>query len=200
MTHPPTAASLRRHLRGTCIAAREAVPEARRAAWTTLIEDHLDTLVGRLAPTCLAFCWPHRGEPDLRGWVDRWLAGDSNRRAAIPVVTEQARPMAFRRWTPAMAMAMDRHGIPIPPPGPEAHPEILLIPVNAFDDAGYRLGYGGGYFDRTLDALDTMPVKIGVGFELSHVATTHPQAHDHPMDWIVTETGLRHPGALPRGE
>lgn len=90
-----------------------------------------------------------------------------------------------------MPMTVDRHGIPIPTPGTEEHPELILIPLNAFDNAGYRLGYGGGYFDRTLESLDSMPTKVGVGFELGHVATIHPQAHDHPMDWIVTEAGLR---------
>lgn len=94
-------------------------------------------------------------------------------------------------------MSVDRHGIPIPAEGAETSPEVLLIPVNAFDDKGYRLGYGGGYFDRTLETLAPAPVKVGIGFELARVPTTHPQPHDHPMDWIVTEVGF-HPPAERR--
>ena len=193
MNHPPSPASLRKSLRETAIATREAVPPARRAAWTRRIETHLAALLETLAPACLGFCWPHRGEPDLRAWVGRWLAAHPGRTATIPAVTEKATPMVFRLWAPGTPMTRDRHGIPIPAHGSETRPEVLLVPVNAFDDKGYRLGYGGGYFDRTLEALTPAPVKVGVGFELARVATTHPQPHDHPMDWIVTEAGIHGP-------
>lgn len=186
-------ASLRKIQREACLAAREAVPPARRAAWTRRIETQLEKLLEQLAPQCLGFCWPHRGEPDLTAWVGRWLAAHPGRTATIPVVTEKATPMAFRLWAPGAPMTHDRHGIPIPAGAAVARPQVLLIPVNAFDDKGYRLGYGGGYFDRTLETLAPMPIKIGVGFELSRVATTHPQPHDHPMDWIVTEAGIDGP-------
>lgn len=196
MSHPPSPASLRKSLRDACIAAREAAPPARRAAWTRRIEALLADLLEELSPDCLGFCWPHRGEPDLRAWIGRWLAARPGRSATIPVVTEKATPMRFRLWAPGDPMAHDRHGIPIPARGAEAQPQVLLIPVNAFDDKGYRLGYGGGYFDRTLEALAQAPIKVGIGFELARVDTTHPQPHDHPMDWIVTEAGVRGPLAL----
>ena len=64
------------------------------------------------------------------------------------------------------------------------------MPLNVFDAAGYRLGYGGGYFDRTLAALDPAPTCVGVAFELARCESTHPQAHDKPMDWVVTEAGV----------
>lgn len=194
MTHP-THASLRKSLREGCIRSREATPDTTRAEWTRRIESHLDRLLADLAPRCLGFCWPYRGEADLREWVGRWLAAAPGRSATIPVVKEKATPMAFHRWQPDSPMARDRHGIPIPAVAETARPQVLLIPLTAFDDKGYRLGYGGGYFDRTLETLDPAPTKVGIGFELSRVPTTHPQAHDHPMDWIVTEAGLW--GPLP---
>jgi len=197
VSHPPSPASLRKSLRDARVVAREAVPPARRAAWTRRIEAHLARLLEELAPDCLGFCWPHRGEPDLRAWVGRWLAARPGRSATIPVVTEKATPMTFRLWAPGDPMAHDRHGLPIPARGGEALPQVLLIPVNAFDDKGYRLGYGGGYFDRTLETLAPGPVKVGIGFELARVATTHPQPHDHPMDWIVTEAGAHGPLSEP---
>jgi 5,10-methenyltetrahydrofolate synthetase len=69
-------------------------------------------------------------------------------------------------------------------------PQALLIPPLGFDARGYRLGYGGGYLDRTLAALPEQPLKIGVAFELSRMATIRPQGHDIAMDFIVTELGL----------
>jgi 5,10-methenyltetrahydrofolate synthetase len=84
-------------------------------------------------------------------------------------------------------MATDRHGIPVPADGEDVVPEVVLVPLNAFDARGFRLGYGGGYFDRTLETLQA--TAIGVGFELGRAATVFPQDHDRPMDWIVTEAG-----------
>jgi 5,10-methenyltetrahydrofolate synthetase len=92
-----------------------------------------------------------------------------------------------------MELPFDRHGIPHPPTGELLAPDIVLVPCNAFDDAGYRLGYGGGYFDRTLAVMEL--VAVGVGFELGRVETAYPQPHDRPMDWIVTEAGVAPGGA-----
>ena len=72
----------------------------------------------------------------------------------------------------------------------------MLIPVNAFDAQGYRIGYGGGFFDRTLAALaqsSERPLAIGVGYALARVETTYPQAHDVPLDAVVTEVGVHWP-------
>lgn len=87
-------------------------------------------------------------------------------------------------------MSLDRYGIPTPERGEFEEPEALLIPVNAFDAEGYRIGYGGGFFDRTIAALARRPICIGVGFELARVASTYPQAHDIRLDAIVTENGV----------
>lgn len=86
-------------------------------------------------------------------------------------------------------MTTDRHGIPIPAGDGSLHPEVVLLPLVAFDADGYRIGYGGGYFDRTLAAMSPRPLAIGVGFELARVDSTGPQAHDIRLDVIVTETG-----------
>ena len=93
-------------------------------------------------------------------------------------------------------MKMERGfwNIPVPVAGPEVAPDILLAPVVGFDDAGYRLGHGGGYFDRTLAAREPRPRAIGVGLASARLATIHPQPHDIPMQAIVTEAEVR-PGA-----
>ena len=114
----------------------------------------------------------------LRGW-----------RACQPVVVAPAAPMHFLAWTPDAPMTADRHGIPIPATAPCAAPDVLLLPLVAFDGEGYRIGYGGGYFDRTLAALRPRPLTIGVGFEVGRVDSVRPQAHDIRLDLIVTEAG-----------
>jgi len=176
-------------LRAQALAAREAAPATTRAEWEAAIARHLDDLFARLpAFATLAFCWPYRAEADVRPWVTRWLAADASRVAALPVVVERAAPLVFRRWQPGMELARDRYGIPYPERGEGVAPEVVLVPLNAFDARGYRLGYGGGYFDRTL-AVST-PLTVGVGFELGRVADVLPQPHDRALDWLVTEAGV----------
>ncbi|HYM04274.1 MAG TPA: 5-formyltetrahydrofolate cyclo-ligase, partial [Stellaceae bacterium] len=84
-----------------------------------------------------------------------------------------------------------RHGIPVPPAGVVTHPGIVVIPVVGFDAGNYRLGYGGGYFDRSLAVAESRPLSIGVGFELARLPTIFPRPHDVPMDLIVTEAGVQ---------
>ena len=88
-------------------------------------------------------------------------------------------------------MERGAHGIAEPRERDLVRPEILLVPLVGFDEACHRLGYGGGYFDRTLAALTPPPVTIGIGFELGRLATIGPQAHDIALDFIVTEARLR---------
>jgi len=177
-------AAMRRHAQAT----REAVPDRKRAVWEESIMAHLDALIGRLAPHVLAFCWPFRAEADCRGWVERWLNEDATRVAALPAVLEKDAPLVFRRWRPGAELTLDRQGILFPAHGEEVCPDVALVPLNAFDARGYRLGYGGGYFDRTLAAMRM--VAVGVGFEIGRENDILPQAHDRAMHWLVTEAGV----------
>lgn len=179
--------NLRRELRRSAIGRREELTATARSALTTRLEKPLRDLLTMLAPSVVGFCWPFRGEPDLRRLMADWLEEVPGRIAALPVVLDKEKPLMFRSWTPGMTLAADRHGILHPPSGDAVAPDVVLVPLNVFDAAGYRLGYGGGYFDRTLAVLDS--VAVGVGFELGRVSTVFPQAHDRPMDWIVTEAG-----------
>jgi 5-formyltetrahydrofolate cyclo-ligase len=189
-THPD-----RQNQRQRIISAREGLPAATRAQLESALLRHLQELLDQLAaptlhtPLTLGFCWPFRGEPDVRQIVATWLAADPARRAALPVVVDQESPLAFRAWTPESELAPDRYGIPTPVEGDTLTPALLLIPVNGFDSRGFRLGYGGGYFDRTLESLSPQHVTIGVGYELGRLPRIAEAAHDRPLDWIVTETG-----------
>jgi 5,10-methenyltetrahydrofolate synthetase len=110
------------------------------------------------------------------------------------VITEDA-PLRFREWTPDGPLAPDRYGIPTPTAGAWLTPDLILLPLNGFDDAGYRLGYGGGYFDRTLAALVPRPLAVGVGFAINRIDSIRPEPHDQRLDWIVTEDGAFRPAA-----
>jgi 5,10-methenyltetrahydrofolate synthetase len=184
-------------MRSRALAAREAAPARQYTAWVAAIESHLDALIATLAPRTLAFCWPYRAEADLRAWVARWLDGGAERRAALPVVLERAAPLLFRPWRPGTALTLDRHGITCPREGEPIEPELVLAPLNAFDARGYRLGYGGGYFDRTFARM--RPLTVGIGFELGREADVLPLPHDIPLDWLVTEAGAAR-AAIQRAE
>lgn len=192
MARPPVkddaaATAWRAALRAEKLAARRALDAAAQATLSARLETHLRAWLVAREPARLAFCAPVNQEFDARPLVTELLA--RGWRAAMPVVVAPARPMVFRAWTPWMPMTADRYGIPIPAEGDAITPDIVLLPLVAFDAAGFRLGYGGGYFDRTLAALDPRPLAVGVGFELARTASIQPQPHDLPLDAIITEAG-----------
>ncbi len=160
-------------------AEREAGGAAITATLERALADHPGALVGAY--------WPFKGEYDPRPLMRALHAGGM--RLALPVVVEKAMPMIFRPWWPGVSMVPGIWNIPVPAEGEPVFPDILLAPVVGFDGANYRLGYGGGYYDRTLAAMAERPRAIGVGFERSRIATVHPQPHDIPLDRIVTERG-----------
>jgi 5,10-methenyltetrahydrofolate synthetase len=186
--HAPDQGVFRAALRREKLAARLALDPVAHAALSANLEQHLAALLLPLAPQTLAFCAPMRGEFDARPLAARLL--ERGWQAAMPVVTAVAAPMSFHAWTPSAAMSSDRYGIPIPADGAAVVPDIVLLPLLAFDAQGFRLGYGGGYFDRTLAAMVPRPQAIGVGFEVGRVADIRPEAHDIGLDAVVTETGL----------
>lgn len=187
---PVDNAAFRLALRRAGIAARLSLPEAERQQASARILDQLAVILATHPPGLIGFCWPIRAEVDCRPLIARLI--DTGWHAAMPVVVAPAAPMQFRTWTPAVPMTVDPHGIPVPAAAACAVPDVLLLPLVAFDAAGFRLGYGGGYFDRTLAACDPRPVTIGVGFAAAAVATIHPEPHDIPLDAIVTESNVHY--------
>jgi 5,10-methenyltetrahydrofolate synthetase len=183
----PDSAAFRSRLRREKIEARLAMSADEHARASAAIEAGLEGLLADRPAQVIAFCWPLRKEFDCRPLVGRLLA--RGWQAVQPVVIAPESPMVFRPWTPATPMTTDRHGIPIPAGDSSLDPDVVLLPLVAFDAAGYRIGYGGGYFDRTLAAMAPRPLAIGIGFELARVETTRPQAHDIRLDAIVTEAG-----------
>ena len=175
----------RRALRREMVARRAVLDGAAHGALSARIVGHLQGALP--VPRVFAFCWPIKHEPDVRAVVEVWLGQGAQ--AALPVVIAADAPLAFRRWTPETPLENDRYGIPTPTAGEFVQPDLILLPLNGFDAAGYRLGYGGGYFDRTLAALSPRPLAVGVGFEINRLPTIRPERHDQRLDWIVTEAG-----------
>jgi 5-formyltetrahydrofolate cyclo-ligase len=110
---------------------------------------------------------------------------------ALPIVVAAEEPLIFRAWAPGEALVPGVWNIPIPgPAAPEVLPDVLLVPGLAFDRAGYRLGYGGGFYDRTLVKLRAIkPVAaVGVAYGAQLVDSVPRAAYDQPLDFIMTET------------
>ncbi|WP_439535735.1 5-formyltetrahydrofolate cyclo-ligase [Methyloversatilis sp.] len=182
----------RRTERQRLIAAREGVPAGQRAARNGVITALLDHGFPALRRLIVGFCWPYRGEFDARFLIHTLRSAGA--RAALPDVAARATPLVFREWWPGVAMTKRVFDLPVPDGTAVVQPQALLIPLVGFDERGFRLGYGGGYFDRTLAAQAIQPLRIGIGFELSRMPTIHPQPHDVAMDFIVTEAGIHSVG------
>jgi 5,10-methenyltetrahydrofolate synthetase len=183
----------RQATRTRLLADRAALPVAARQAAAEVIATHLDALLADRFPILqgltISAWWPIKAELNLRHWLESLL--ERGARVALPVVEERAAPLHFRLWTPECRMVQGVWKIPVPADGPDVTPDATLAPVVGWDAAGYRLGYGGGYFDRTLAALAPRPLAIGVGLHSAQVDTIFPQPHDIAMDVVVTEAGVQ---------
>ena len=170
------------------IAARAALFPGTLDSWRRRIDGYLERSFPGLARCRLAFCWPIRGEYDARH-----LARTLRTRGALtalPVVVAPKTPLIFREWHPGIVLAKGPLDIPYPANSQQLTPDAVLLPMNGWDVQGYRLGYGGGFFDRTLAALAKKPLTIGISYEMAKLDTIYPQPWDVSMDYVVTEQGV----------
>jgi 5-formyltetrahydrofolate cyclo-ligase len=158
---------------------------AERARLAARIAANLDRAIGDVENRIVSSYWPFRGEPDLRRWADGVIARGG--RIALPVVIAKGQPLEFRIWAPGDPLERGVWNILVPARGPAVVPDVVVAPLVGFDAENFRLGYGGGFFDRTLAALPRKPLKVGVGYAWSRLPTIYPQPHDIAMDRIVTE-------------
>lgn len=188
----------RRAQREQLLARRIALPTAVREAAGARVAEQLRAMEGELAAHCVGCYWPFKAEIDLHGLIARLVARGAA--VALPVVIEKHQPMVFRSWRHGERLVHGIWNIPVPADGAVVTPTLLLVPLVGFDPAGYRLGYGGGYYDRTLAQCVPRPLTIGIGYAASRLATIHPQLHDIPMDRILTEEGWLAPAPAARPE
>ena len=177
----------RKSERSRLIALRSALPAEDRALHTAAIVRQLDAMIAPQSSEIVSVYWPIRAEPDLRPWMR--AACSRGLRVALPVALKVGEPLNFREWQPDSAMTRGLWKIPYPAEGAEVAPTTVLAPLVGYDAACYRLGYGGGFFDRTLAAMARKPLVIGLGYPQLQLRTIFPQSHDVPMDCILTGSG-----------
>lgn len=184
-------ARFRRAERARLVAARRDLSVEERGVLTGRLAAALTGLLGDAAGASIAVYWPIRGEPDLRDWMG--AAHRSGAAILLPVVVEKDAPLVFRRWTPGCAMRRGIWNIPVPAEGGSQRPDIVVAPLVGVDARLFRLGNGGGYYDRTLAGLDPPPRAIGVGFPFCRIPTIYPMPWDMPMHSVVLADGtIRH--------
>jgi 5-formyltetrahydrofolate cyclo-ligase len=185
---PPKSASWedvkawRKQQREVLLKARVQDPNERRLRSAPVLEQLVAELRGA---KILGIYWPFRGEIDVRDLAHRHI--EAGGIAALPVVVEKNAAVEFWRWRPQVPMARGLFNIPIPGEREVVIPDVLIVPLVGFDREGFRLGYGGGYYDRTLAASRPRPLTIGVAFAEAELETIYPQPHDIPMNRIVTD-------------
>lgn len=146
-------------------------------------------------PKTISIFWPMGSEIDTRPLINA-LSG-AGHMTALPIVKARATPLIFRAWSSGDQLVDGGFGTSIPgDDAPEVLPDILFVPLLSFDDAGYRLGYGGGFYDRTLQKLRARgPVNaVGVAFSAQRVDSVIRGPHDQPLDWMATELGVQRIG------
>jgi 5-formyltetrahydrofolate cyclo-ligase len=168
---------------------------AARAAMTLAVREELSRrLIAQLRPVLkdrpgpVSFYWPIKAEPDLKPLMR--ALDEAGIEVCLPVCIRIGEPLTFRRWTKGAKMERGFWDIPVPADPTEVRPRTLIAPIVGYDGAGYRLGYGGGFFDRTLAKLGGDAAAIGIGWSLFRLPTIHPQPHDVRMAAIVTENGV----------
>ena len=185
---PSEISAWRKNERARLLRERGALTEEALAELRSRIDHHLERVFPDLVHGIMAFCWPYKNEYDARH-----LAASFRRRGAttaLPVVVAPKTPLIFREWHPGVKLAEGPLGIPYPVGSPDVIPDRVLLPMVGWDADGYRLGYGGAFFDRTLAALAKRPRVIGVSYEQAYLRTIRPQPHDIPVDFVVTERGV----------
>ena len=134
--------------------------------------------------------WPIKGEFDALPALFRWTEADEDRCIGLPVTDKTTRQLSYRMWFPGCEMEDDAFGIPKPKDTPVFHPTLLLVPCVGFGPEGVRLGYGGGFYDRTLAQLQPRPFTVGLAYSFGFLPWLQAEPHDVPLDAVLTEDGV----------
>jgi len=181
-------------LRQQLIKYRKELPDTLYRHYSAQICEHINQAFPQLSTMRVGFYWPIKNEPDLRPLIESWMVSQRpGFSALLPVIQNADSPLVFRVWTPQSQMTIGQYGIPTLTDGEFMSPDVLLIPAVGFDRKCNRLGYGGGFFDRTLATIWPKPLCIGVSYQFGLIDTTCPVPHDIPLDAIVSEEGVIYP-------
>jgi 5-formyltetrahydrofolate cyclo-ligase len=193
MTTEPSTQETKRRLRRALVQDRAELMAAHASTARLAIRDRYLAAFAPPPGTVVSAFWPMPGELDLRPLLEALHAQGCA--CALPVVVGRDRPLVFRAWEPGTALVTSRFGIAEPASDRAVlRPQHALVPLLAFDDDGYRLGYGGGFYDRTLAQLrgdGAGPfAAIGVGLEAQRRPSLPREPFDERLDWLVTERAV----------
>ena len=146
-------------------------------------------LLSRKESTVGAY-WPIKAEFDALPALYRWSESDDARRIGLPVINRETKHLRFHVWFPGCPMEEDAFGIPKPKDTEAFEPALLLVPCVGYGPDGTRLGYGGGFYDRTLADLSPRPYTVGVGYGHGYIPWLKAEPHDVPLDAILNEDGV----------
>jgi 5-formyltetrahydrofolate cyclo-ligase len=184
----------KRALRKRLVEQRMSLPD--RAQRADLLQRVMRIwLVGR-PDTVIGAYWPIKGEFDPLPALHRWkedgeLQGESQlRRIGLPVVDKLHGTLKFHAWFPGCPMEEDAYGIPKPRDTEVVVPTLLFVPCVGYGPGGFRLGYGGGFYDRTLAGLQPRPYTVGLGYACGFLPDLDPEPHDVPLDALLNELGV----------
>ena len=170
------------------LACREAVTNNDRIQWSMKITSSLEHGFPILYKSTVGFYWPYRGEynphPAMIALQRRGAV------LALPEIESKRKLLCFRRWWKEAPMKIGAYNIPVTDNTELVMVNAIIVPMLGFDTQGYRLGYGGGYYDRTITRINPSPLVIGVAFEVLRLDNIYPRPHDVAMDFIVTEAGI----------
>lgn len=181
---------MKQTLRGQLLDERAKLSAEKRHQLQTSVLAYVEQFLLQQKPGVLGIYWPIKGELDCRSMTDMLI--NAGWQLALPVINNKTKQLDFARWHEDTPMRKGIWDIPVPADPEWCKPEYFLIPLVGFDANNYRLGYGGGYYDRTLAVQQKPVTKIGVGFEMGRLASIQPDKFDIAMDIIVTETGLHY--------
>lgn len=179
--------TFRKSERKRLYAARQAQSTDERKSASTAISAQLDELLRDVAGRTIAAYWPIRGEVNLHAWMA--AVCERGGKVCLPVVVEKHQPVEFHRWTPGCTLAKGIWNIPVPATPHAMVPDVVIVPLLGVDQSGYRLGNGGGYYDRTLARLGGEALIIGVGQAFARMKTIFPMPWDIPMHMVVLGDG-----------
>lgn len=186
-----TVRTWRRRQRKRLIARRRSLSKTEQHRCSKKIDEYLES-EPKYCHGCIGFYWPMDGEIDLRPLMQ--IFSDRGVDLALPAIVEKDQPMEFWAWDAKTRMRnQETWKIPVPIERRLMVPSVLFVPLLGFDRHGYRLGHGGGNYDRTLASLEHKPLTVGIGYDFARLETIHPQDHDVAMDLIVTERGFVRP-------
>ena len=184
----------KRALRQQLIEQRLAMPD--RVVRCDLLQRVMRIWLVNRPDTVIGAYWPIKGEFDPLPALHRWkedgelLEEQQLRRIGLPVVDKMHKTLKFHAWYPGCPMEEDAYGIPKPKDTEVIIPTLLFVPCVGYGAGGFRLGYGGGFYDRTLATLEPRPYTVGLGFTYGFLDDLEPEPHDMALDAILNDNGV----------